>query len=427
MDTAGTDAADRIRDEVRQWLAANWARDITVREWWRRLAEARLTAPGWPEPYGRGYPASAARVVTRELAQAGAVAPPAGAVALRLAGPTLLEHGTDAQRDAYLPPMLRGEESWCQLFSEPGAGSDLPSLATRAVRDGDEFVVNGQKVWNSGADVARRGLLLARTDIGVPKREGITYFVLDMDQPGILARPLRQMDGQASFCEVFITDARVRAADILGEPNRGWDVTRTTLLYERMSATERAARGLVFVASGEKAGQLDRLVGDVLATRTGPRRRFTGSAVPARDLIELAHERGVSGDPLVRQRLARYYSMTEVHRITQLRARSSAGAGRTPGPEGSISKLALGEICRTSRDLSFAILGADTMLSGGDALYGGEFQAVGLGSPGVTIGAGTDEIQRNTLGERVLGLPHEPASDRGVPFEDLLVGTQKRP
>jgi alkylation response protein AidB-like acyl-CoA dehydrogenase len=421
-----TATAEAVRDEVREWLAANWADDITVREWWRRLAEARLTASDWPEPYGRGYSSALARAVVQELAGAGVIAPPAGAVALRLAGPTLLEHGTDAQREAYLPPMLRGEESWCQLFSEPGAGSDLPSLATRAVRDGDEFVVNGQKVWNSGADIARCGLLLARTDVDVPKRDGISYFVIDMDQPGILARPLRQMNGQASFCEVFITDARVRASDVLGKLNEGWSVTRTTLLYERVSATERPARGLVFVASGEKAGQLDRIVGDVIAARTGSRSRFTGSAVPARHLIELARERGVNGDAVMRQRLARYYTMTEVHRFTQLRSRAAARRGRRPGPEGSISTLALGDICRTSRDLSFAILGADTMLCGADAPYDGEFQTVGLGSSGVTIGAGTDEIQRNILGERVLGLPHEPEADRGVPFKDLAVGTQRR-
>ena len=414
---------DGIRDEVRQWIAANWAEDLTVREWWRRLAGARLTAPDWPEPYGRGYSAATARIVTEEMARANVIAAPTGAVGLRLAGPTLLEHGTDEQRAAYLPPLLRGEESWCQLFSEPGAGSDLPSLATRAVPDGDEWVVNGQKVWNSGADVARRGLLLARTDVDVPKRDGISYFVVDMDQPGILARPLRQMNGEASFCEVFLTDARVRTADLLGELNSGWSITRTTLVYERVAATERPARGLVFVVSGEQAGQLDRTVGDVVAGSRGPRAQFSGSAVPARRLIELARDRGVTGDAVMRQALARYYSLTEVHRLTQLRARGAARLGRRPGPEGSISKLALGRICRTSRDLSFSILGADTMLSDGDAPFRGELQTVGLSSPGVSIGAGTDEIQRNTLGERVLGLPREPDVDAGVPFRELRVGT----
>ncbi|HZP29055.1 MAG TPA: acyl-CoA dehydrogenase family protein [Acidimicrobiia bacterium] len=400
--------ADEVRAEVREWLAENWSRDLTVREWWRRLADARLTAPAWPEPYGRGYPAALARIVTEELARAQVIAPPAGAVALRLAGPTILDHGTPAQQERYLPPMLRGEESWCQLFSEPGAGSDLPSLATRAVRDGDEFVVNGQKVWNSGADVARRGLLLARTSFGVPKRQGISYFVVDMDQPGIVARPLRQMNGQASFCEVFITDARVRVADLLGKLDDGWTVARTTLGHERVNAAERLARGLVFVASGEKAGQLDRRTGDVVDAPRGPRGRFTGSAVPARHLIELARERGLVTDAVMRQRLAHYYVLTEVHRLTQRRARDAARAGMRPGPEGSISKLVLGDICRASRDLSFAILGADTMLSGADAPYDGELQTVGLGSPGVTIGAGTDEIQRNTIGERILGLPRGP-------------------
>ena len=415
---------DELRSEVRSFLGAAWSEDITVREWWRRLADARLSAPTWPAPYGHGLPSAAGRAVTEELASAGVISPPLGHVGIRLAGPTLLEHGTDEQREALLPPLLRGEESWCQLWSEPGAGSDLPSLATRAELDGDEWVVNGQKVWNSGADLAQRGMLLARTDPDVPKHEGITYFIVDMDQPGIEARPLKQMNGEANFCEVFLTDARIPRDDIIGGLNKGWQVARTTMLYERVSATERPARGLVFLSSGPIAGQLDRLVGDVLASQETKQKRFSGSAIPARQVIKLAQERGVASDKVMRQSLARYYTLTEVHRYTGQRARAAAKQGR-PGPEGSISKLALGHICKLSRDLSFAILGAHATLSGPDALYEGEVVTVGLSSPGVTIGAGTDEIQRNTLGERVLGLPREPEADRGVPYRRLKVGTQR--
>src|SRR6266508_3595276 len=190
--TAATTGTDSLRAEIRSWLAENWSLDITVREWWRRLADAGLSAPTWPPPYGRGYTPAAGRVVIEELAAAGTVAPPTGGVGMMLGGPTVLDHGSEEQKARLLPPLLRGEEAWCQLFSEPGAGSDLPSLATKAIEDGDGWSIEGQKVWNSGADIARRGLLLARTDPAAPKRNGITYFVLDMDQPGVEARPLRQ-------------------------------------------------------------------------------------------------------------------------------------------------------------------------------------------------------------------------------------------
>lgn len=399
-----------LREEVRDWLPANWSEDITVREWWRRLAEARLVAPSWPEPYGRGLSASESRAVTEVLANAGVIAPPIGNVGLRLAGPTLLEHADEHQLAEYLPPLLRGEEAWCQLFSEPGAGSDLPSLSARAINDGDDWVVNGQKVWNSAADVSRRGMLLARTDPDAPKRDGVTYFVVDMEQPGILVRPLRMMNGGADFCEVFLTDARVRSADVVGDVNRGWHVARTTLALERTTAADGGARGLVFVPSGAESGQLDRIVGDVVAAGTSPTARFKSSALRARQMIELARERGVVGDAHVRQGLARYYTLTEVHRLTQRRAMATARSGR-PGAEGSVAKLALGRICNTSRDLSFSILGAAAMLAGDDAPHRGELSTIGLSSPGVTIGAGTDEIQRNTIGERTLGLPREPNAD----------------
>jgi alkylation response protein AidB-like acyl-CoA dehydrogenase len=399
-----------LREEVRAWLAGNWALDLTVREWWRRLAVARLVAPSWPAPFGRGLSTSDARVVTEELAAARVIAPPIGNIGLRLAGPTLLQHGSEELRTTYLPPLLRGDEAWCQLFSEPGAGSDLPSLSARAVRDDDGWVVTGQKVWNSGADVSRRGLLLARTDPDAPKRHGISYFVIDMDQPGVEARPLRQMNGEAHFCEVFLTDARVREIDRIGEVNAGWQAARTTLALERASATEIGARGLVSIPSGEASGQLDRVVGDVLAPGGYTPRQFRGSAIRSREMLRLARERGVTDDPTIRQELARYYVLTEVHRLTQQRAKAEAhrqGASWA----GSVSKLTLGRICNASRDLSFAILGAQATLAEGDAPRDGELQVIGLSSPGATIGAGTDEIQRNMLGERALGLPREPHAD----------------
>ena len=413
---------NQLRDEVRTWVRQSWAEDITVREWWRRLQEERLVAPSWPAPYGRGWRAEDARTIIEELAAAGVIAPPQGTVGTTLAGPTLLEHGTPEQQARLLPPLLRGEEAWCQLFSEPGAGSDLAGLGTRAVRDGESFTVNGQKVWNSGADIADRGMLLARTDIDVPKHAGLTYLVLDMHQDGVEARRIRQMNGDAQFCEVFLTGARVSTADIVGSPGDGWRVAATTLRSERSMVASRAARGLVFVPSGGRAGFLDRMVGDVIADLPAAR-TFSGNAVPTRRLIELAQARGRNSDPHLRQQLVRYYTLTEISRITQLRARASGG--RVGAGAASITKLGISRICHTSREVSFAVLGADTLLDADDAPFHGELQRVGLASLGTSIGGGTDEIQRNLLGERVLGLPREPQLDRDVAYRDLRVGTQR--
>jgi alkylation response protein AidB-like acyl-CoA dehydrogenase len=342
------------------------------------------------------------------LASRGVIAPPIGNLGLRLAAPTLLAHASEEQLATYLPPLLSGEEAWCQLFSEPGAGSDLPSLSAQAVRDGDEWVINGQKVWNSAADVSRRGMLLARTDPSAPKRDGISFFVIDMAQPGVEVRPLRTMNDETAFCEVFLTDARVPAGDLIGRVDEGWTVARTTLGSERSSAGEAGHRNLITVTSGAEAGHLDRLTGDIVAR--GRSNRFRSSALRSRDMIALARERGATDDPAIRQGLARYHTLTEVNRYTAQRARAAAKAGRS-GAEGSISKLVLGQICNASRDLSFAILGADAMLDRPDGARDGELVRIGLSSPGVTIGAGTDEIQRNTIGERVLGLPREPNAD----------------
>jgi len=409
-----------LRSDVRDWITASWTLDITVREWWRRLADARLSRPSWPEPYGRGLPVAGERVVTEELAAAGVIAPPQGAVGAALAGPTLLAHGSTEQQQRYLPRLLDGTESWCQLFSEPGAGSDLPALATRALCDGDTWVVDGQKVWNSSADIARRGLLLARTDPDRPKRDGITYFVIDMRQPGVEARPLRQMNGEAHFCEVFLSGAHVATKDILGGLNDGWRVARTTMGFERAMVTGRPARGLVSVLSGEEAGYLEVLTGDVLErARSRKAPAFSGNAVPSRRMIALARERGVASDPHIRQQLARYFTLTEISRFTQLRVAGATRAGQPVGPEASIAKLAISNICQASRDLTLSLLGPHGTLSGPDAPYAGTLQTVALASFGTRIGGGTDEIQKNSLGERALGLPREPGVDEDVPWREL--------
>jgi alkylation response protein AidB-like acyl-CoA dehydrogenase len=415
-----------LEAEISRWLDEHWSDELTVRQWWQLLAAAGLAQPTWPEGLGgRGYSGAQARMVTELLAQRGAVGPAAGHVAVTLAAPTLLAHATADQLHDLLPRIARGEDAWCQLFSEPGSGSDLASLGCRAERDGNGWAVTGQKVWNSSADIARRGMLLARTNFDVPKREGITYFVLDMDQPGVEVRPLRQMNGASEFCEVFLDGAFVSESQVLGEVDGGWAVTATTLGFERAGVAGRAPRGVRVVPSGEKAGYLDRSIADVVGRQSSSARTIAGNAVPARRLIELARQRGQAGDPVMRQRLVSYYCQTEVNRMTLLRTRAAAALGKRPGPEGSLTKLAIANICRTSRSLSLDLLGADAMLSGADAPLNGELQLVALGSFAASIGGGTDEIQRNIIGERALGLPREPEADRGVPYRDLRVGTQR--
>jgi len=324
-----------------------------------------------------------------------------------------------------------GEAAWCQLFSEPGSGSDLASVGTRAVRDGDEWVVTGQKVWNSMADSADVGMLLARTDVDVPKHAGMTYFAIEMRQPGIEARPLRQMNGVANFCEVFLTEARVRADRVVGEVGDGWRVAQTTLFHERNSVAGAggAAAGLVAARSG-KAGDLDRTVGEVLehadaharAQSSTRRRPIRSGAVPARLMVELARAHGVAADPVLRQELARYVSQVRVNGWTM--RRSGAAGGRLTGADGSLAKLTTARICQQSRDLSYRIAGASAMLAGAPSPLGGDLQLVNLASPGSRLGGGTDEIQLSVLGEKGLGLPREPSADRDVPYRELRVGTQ---
>jgi alkylation response protein AidB-like acyl-CoA dehydrogenase len=413
MNAVRTSAED-LRVEVRAFVAANWDLDITLREWWSRLFDAGLAVPTWPAEYGgRSLSASMQRVITEEFATAGVVSPPAVGIGVTMAGPTLLALGTDEQKQRYLPAIAKGEESWCQLWSEPGAGSDLPALATRALHDGDGFVVNGQKVWNSAADIAQRAILLARTDPDAPKRAGLTYFVIDMHQDGVEARPLRQMNGEAEFCEVFLTDAHVASSDIVGTMNDGWNVARVTMGFERAMVAGRTPRGLIAVASGPKAGWLDTSLREVVESHKRTTSGIRGaSAQPFRELLRLAQERGADGEASVRQALARYYTLNQLNRWNGQRTRDVARArGGAPGPEASITKLFVSLVCLASRDLTFAILGADGMLSGVSAPKQGSYVTVALASSGVRIGGGTDEIQRNQIAERVLGLPREPGME----------------
>jgi alkylation response protein AidB-like acyl-CoA dehydrogenase len=395
--------------ELDAWLDVSWSPELTVRAWWQRLADAGYAHPTWPAAVG-GCDASAAeaRRITAVLVERGVLGPPAGPIATHLAAPTLLAHGNSAQIADLVRRIAYGESAWCQLFSEPGSGSDLASLSARAELDGDEWVISGQKVWSSGAHLADLGMLLARTDPAAPKHAGITWFAIDMHQPGVAVRPLRVMNGTTPFCEVFLDEARVPSSRVVGGVNSGWPVARTTMVHERRWVAGGGVQGLVSAQEGG-AGDLDRTVAEVLeraaATRR-PQRRIRSGAVGSKVMIELARAHGASTEPVVRQELARYLSQVRVNGWTMRRIAASRG-GLTAA-DGSIAKLTTARICQASRELSYRIAGAELMLSGADSPMGGDLQATNLASPGTRLGGGTDEIQLNVLGERGLGLPREP-------------------
>jgi alkylation response protein AidB-like acyl-CoA dehydrogenase len=350
--------------------------------WQRRLYDAGFAGISVPREYGgRGESAGLERVWRQEVVRyeidIGVLS-----VGLGMVVPTLVAHGTEEQKRRFVPPSLRGDELWCQLFSEPGAGSDLAGLTTRAERDGDEWIVNGQKVWNSFAHLADWGILLARTDWDVPKHRGITFFLVDMHSPGVEPRPLRQITGVAHFNETFLTDVRIPADQVLGEVNGGWGVAQTTL------ANERA------------------LIGGA-------------SPLGFRDYVELARHYGKANDPEIRQRLAAAYTRFQILRWLGQRAQAAAKSGRALGPESSVAKLVISEHSAKNGDLALAIEGAAGLLSGRDAFEDGFWQQQFLGQWGVRIGGGTEQVQRNIIGERVLGLPSEPRPDKTEPFRSI--------
>ena len=417
-----------VRAEVTAWVEEHWDPDLSVAEWWSRLADSGWAAPTWPEEwYGKGLSGDVAASARSALSDSEALGPPAG-LGIMLAGPTIIAHGTDEQKQRYLRPIASGEVAWCQLFSEPGAGSDLASIQTKAVRDGDEWVVNGQKVWTSGGQVADLGMLVARTNPDAPKHRGISYFGIEMDQPGVDVRPLREMTGRAMFNEVFFDDARVSNDAVIGGLNEGWPVALTTLANERVGLGGGA--GAFGGAPGRKGGMLQRRAGDVAAGggrggQGGMAAAFGGRGAGMMKM--LAQAQGRADDPNIRQKVAELYTLGEISRYTQLRAKSASAAGRRPGPEASIGKLQVSLMTRKSRDLGLEILGAHGMLYGSDAPMNGVVQEMAFFSPAVSIYGGSDEIQHNIIGERVLGLPKEPAVDTEVPFRDLKVGTQRQP
>jgi len=409
------------REEVRAWIAAHWDPDLPLGEWRRLLLDSGWAAPSWPEEwFGRGLPPSTDAAVAEELAVAGAVGPPLGA-GMGLAAPTLLAHASDGLKRELLPPTVTGETTWCQLFSEPGSGSDLAGLTTRADADGDEWVVNGQKVWTTSAHHADYGMLLARTDWDVPKHHGITYFVLPMKQPGVDARPLRQMNGYASFNEVFLTDARVPAANVVGTPGDGWRVALTTLAHERGFATMRRRR--FDPAGGWALREASAEADEYFATYSWYPQR-AGRPDLAADVAAATARRD---DPVARQLIAGLVARQRAHDWTARRAQAARSADRSPGPEGSLGKLAASDVARDAAATHSLLAGVAGTLTGDDGLLGGVVAEILTSVPAQSIAGGTDEIQRNIIGERVLGLPKEPAVDRDVPFREVLRNPGRSP
>jgi 3-oxochol-4-en-24-oyl-CoA dehydrogenase len=366
--------AETYRDEVRAFLREHAPNGRFPPDWNVRLAEAGYVAPHWPKPYGRDAGPVQQLVIDEELRAAGAPQP-VNPIGIGWAGPTLLVAGTQEQQDRYLPAILSGAGLWCQLFSEPGAGSDLASLTTRAERDGDEYVVHGQKVWTTFAHLAKYGILLARTDPDAEQHRGISYFVVDMRLPGITVRPIKQMDGTTMFNEVFLDGVRIPAAELVGEENDGWRLAKVTLGNERVSL------------SGEGA--------------------LWGRGPTADALLDLVRAHGGADDPRMRQQLAALYIESEVLQLIRLRTVSAMVQGLEPGPETSVRKALADEHGQHVMALAVELAGTAGMLLDRGP-YGADDPTWTEGflySRALTIGGGTSEVQRNIIGERVLGLP----------------------
>jgi len=402
---------DDVRAELREWLGQAWDPDRSLVEWREVLVDSGWAVPSWPSRWhGRGLPAWADKLAAEEIRQAGAVGPPLGA-GTSLAAPTLLAHADDELNERILRPTLTGEVTWCQLFSEPGAGSDLAGLSTTAVRDGDDWVVNGQKVWTTSAHHADLGMLVARTDWDVPKHHGISYFVLPMRQDGVQVRPIVQMNRHCSFNEVFLTDARVPAANLVGRLGDGWRAARTTLMHERTFATMRRQP---LQGSGRALAEAQAEAEEYFKTYEWYPQRAGRSDL----VISRARQHGVDRDPIVRQEIAELLSLVRASEWTAARARAARELGRPPGPEGSLGKLAASEVARRSARVHSLISGASALLTTGPDGSDAVIAEVLVSTPAKSIAGGTDEIQRNIIGENILGLPREPAVDRDVAFRE---------
>ena len=424
-----------IIDELRAWLDDNWDPDLTVEQWWEKLGTAGWAAPTLPtNAYGKGLSRSDAVAVANEIGNYGALGAPAG-LGLLLAAPTIATHGNQEQIDTLVRDIVTGQKAWCQLFSEPGAGSDLAGLTSKAILDGDEWIVTGQKVWTSMGQIADMGMLLARTNPDAPKHQGISWMAVDMHQPGMDVRPLKELTGHAMFNEVFMSEVRVPTKWVIGDTNNGWAAANTTLMNERAGLGAGGGGGGGGASPGTVSKQLEMRAGD-FAEKRDQARAARPKAEKARQstaqlLIGMAKGNGKSTDATIRQGLAKLHTLGEIGRLNGERLKGVRSRGGDIPGMANISKLSQSEIVRTSRDLGLAIVGASGMLHA----YKPEDQEVNnkaTGNPFLPmitttalyaqappIYGGTDQIQRNIIGERALGLPKEPGPDASTPFSEL--------
>jgi alkylation response protein AidB-like acyl-CoA dehydrogenase len=375
---------DPARLEIRTWLATHPSPTG------RQLAAAGYVAPHWPAPYGLDADPALQVAIDAELARAG-VERPDNQIGIGWAGPTILAAGTEAQKQRFLPPLLDGSEFWCQLFSEPGSGSDLSSLSTAAVLDGDTWVVSGQKVWTTWADRSRWGILLARTDPDLPKHRGISFFICPMDDPGVDVRPIREMSGGHHFCEVFLDQVRVPTDHMIGSRGDGWRLANVTLANERVALS---TGGVCW-----------------------------GMGPTSQDFMDLVRRQGGIADPLLRQRCARVFTEAIVLDLLGQRMLSTAIAGGTPGPEASMKKFLADVHGQHLTELAADLAGSAALLADDDAVGplgadAGEWPWAFRFARALTVGGGTSQVQRNILAERVLGLPREPDPTAGPPWRE---------
>ena len=407
---------EEIRTEVAQWLNANWSPDRSLREWREILVDGGWAAPTWPSScFGREFTSEQAAVADEVFREKGALGAAQTGVGW-LASETILVHGNEDQKQRYLRSILTGEHAWCQLFSEPGSGSDLAGASTRAEKKDGKWIINGQKVWNTNAHRADFGLLLARTDWDLPKHQGLSYFLINMHQPGVEVRPLKQMNGHASFNEVFMADAEIPEQDMLGKEGEGWRIAGTTLSRER--------RGFAGDRTGSSLKDLDGPIYEEyrqeLASAHEPYNWYPQREGRVDLVMRRARATGAIRDPAIRQEIAKLISMKEAANLASAVAEQTRRTGSNEIiPAGSIGKLAKSNIARQASLVHTMISGADAMLSGPDSAEDGIVSEILVSVPAISIAGGTDEIQKNIISERVLGMPKEPRSDTG-PFRDIL-------
>jgi alkylation response protein AidB-like acyl-CoA dehydrogenase len=413
VDLRDTPEEAKLRGELRGWLEENWKDGMAQEDWFKVLADSGWAAPLWPAEYGgRGASASEAIIFNQEREAVGALRPPSG-IGVPMAGPTIIAHGTEEQKERFLKPMLRGEETWCQLFSEPGAGSDLAAIQTRAVQDGDEWTITGQKVWTTHAQLAKWGILMARHDPSLPKHAGITYFICDMESDGVEIVPLKEMTGEAIFNEVFLSDVKISDSLRVGAVGEGWKVSMTTLANERM------ALGLGGLGGSDDDAPVELLEADAESSLE-TMGKFIARGPNA--LIELTKRAGVIDDPLVRDELARVYTMYEVGRFTGYRVTTALMKGQGPGVEASTGKLSYNLLVRAVADYMIKIAGVGALGAPEDDKLLKTAERLNLVVPATSIYGGTDQIQRNIISERVLGMPKEPRTDAEMPFNAVKKG-----